>query len=272
MSLGSLVIKSYVFTVDNVTRLAPAWHCCSEKDTAKGRQVLHTPILKISLNTHTSESPLEGVIAAPWLRTDQPEVTTNLTFTTALVLKMETCRIMTNTNYIMSKAHWVPRLKTHQEYTVEHQWKQIALQYQRCYLSHTRLGTDQQRCYQFHGMVPWPTRSCFTSDHTVQDVLPGTIQGEDQMVQDSDGKPSGCQVHCSQNLNCTSQQYDHSMIRAPVSIVTLKAITSIYSAQESELQLHNAVCFTDSKEYLYLIKKQFVENQVNTIRKLLSLL
>ena len=57
-------------------------------------------------------------------------------------------------------------------------------------------------------------------------------------------------------------------------VLLSKLITGISSALESELQLDEAVCFTDSKVSLFWIQgvthewKQFVENRVNAIRRL----
>lgn len=60
-------------------------------------------------------------------------------------------------------------------------------------------------------------------------------------------------------------------------VLLSKLITSVHSALEYELQLDHAVCFTDSKVSSYWIQgadhewKQFVENRVNTIRRLVPL-
>ena len=57
-------------------------------------------------------------------------------------------------------------------------------------------------------------------------------------------------------------------------VLLSKLITSIHSALKSELSLEEAVCFTDSKVSLYWMQgvnhewKQFVENRVNMIRRL----
>ena len=57
-------------------------------------------------------------------------------------------------------------------------------------------------------------------------------------------------------------------------VLLSKLITSVHSALESELQLDDVMCFTDSKVSLYWIQgvnhewKQFVENRANTIRTL----
>ena len=55
-----------------------------------------------------------------------------------------------------------------------------------------------------------------------------------------------------------------------------KLIVSIRAALESELELSDPVCYTDSKVSLYWIRgcekewKQFIENRINTIRSLVS--
>ena len=60
-------------------------------------------------------------------------------------------------------------------------------------------------------------------------------------------------------------------------VLLSKLITSINSSLESELQLDEAVCFTDSKMSLFWIQgvthesKQFDENRINTIRMLVHL-
>ena len=57
-------------------------------------------------------------------------------------------------------------------------------------------------------------------------------------------------------------------------VLLSKLITNIHSALKSELSLDEAVCFTDSKVSLYWMQgvnhewKQFVENRVNMIRRL----
>ena len=57
-------------------------------------------------------------------------------------------------------------------------------------------------------------------------------------------------------------------------VLLSKLITNIHSALKSELSLDEAVCFTDSKVSLYWMQgvnhewKQFIENRVNMIRRL----
>ena len=87
---------------------------------------------------------------------------------------------------------------------------------------------------------------------------------------------SQCQVYCFQDVGRPVVGATIPRLELLSALLLSKLNDSVHAALESEIQLGDPVCFSDSKAVLYWIQgtnhewKQFVENKVNTIRRLVA--